>query len=45
VNWIGWIFALALAAILFGAVTDASFTKCRYGSLYAYAGLCTPSGL
>jgi hypothetical protein len=41
-NWIGLFAALAVAAIIFGIVTDIEITKCQTGSFYAIVHFCKP---
>lgn len=43
-GWIFGIFGLAIAALMFAAITDARFTKCTVGSVYSIVGLCNPAG-
>jgi hypothetical protein len=41
-NWLGLIAAMAVAAIIFAAVTDIEITTCQNGSLYAMLHFCKP---
>jgi hypothetical protein len=41
VNWLGWMFALAVAAFTLAAVTDARMSKCTNFTAYSVLGLCT----